>query len=350
MNRILLPAIGLFVFGSVNAAGAAPPEARLAEKHLAFFKTHCLDCHDTETQEGKVNLEELPFQITTLEQAELWQKVLNALNSGEMPPEESEQPGNTEKADFLEELAQTMVAARKALSDSGGKITMRRLNRREYRNTIQQLTGVKVDAGSLPADGGAGTFDTVGASLFVSSDQIEQYLKLGRSAIDEVFERQAAQKEKSRIFRVEPETTVNVQSREAMDKQKETYQRYLLWKAEVDKAAVAPENREVMDELREKFPGLDDRWRLRLYQNADLLNKGPDAKKFGFRDANAASFSFQGGYDRTYAYLKHYAELPHSDRGTYLKLAWAIQRIDVTPQAGEPSARDLHPEDSCRSG
>ncbi len=297
-----------------------------------------------------MNLEELPFQITTLEQAELWQKVLNALNSGEMPPEESEQPGNTEKADFLEELAQTMVAARKALSDSGGKITMRRLNRREYRNTIQQLTGVKVDAGSLPADGGAGTFDTVGASLFVSSDQIEQYLKLGRSAIDEVFERQAAQKEKSRIFRVEPETTVNVQSREAMDKQKETYQRYLLWKAEVDKAAVAPENREVMDELREKFPGLDDRWRLRLYQNADLLNKGPDAKKFGFRDANAASFSFQGGYDRTYAYLKHYAELPHSDRGTYLKLAWAIQRIDVTPQAGEPSARDLHPEDSCRSG
>ncbi len=109
-----------------------------------------------------------------------------------------------------------MVAARKALSDSGGKITMRRLNRREYRNTIQQLTGVKVDAGSLPADGGAGTFDTVGASLFVSSDQIEQYLKLGRSAIDEVFERQAAQKEKSRIFRVEPETTVNVQSREAL--------------------------------------------------------------------------------------------------------------------------------------
>ena len=85
-----------------------------------------------------------------------------------MPPEDSEQPGNTEKADFLDDLARTMVTARQALSDSGGKITMRRLNRREYRNTIEHLTGVKVDVGSLPSDGGSGTFDTVGSSQSVS--------------------------------------------------------------------------------------------------------------------------------------------------------------------------------------
>ena len=39
------------------------------------------------------------------------------------------------------------------------------------------------------------------------------------------------------IFRVEPEDTVNVQSRKNMKTMAETYQRYLLWKAEVDKAA-----------------------------------------------------------------------------------------------------------------
>ncbi len=58
--------------------------------------------------------------------------------------------------------------------------------------TIEHLLGVNVDVGLLPDDGGSGTFDTTGASLFLSSDQIEQYLKLGRSAIDEMFERQAA--------------------------------------------------------------------------------------------------------------------------------------------------------------
>ena len=159
---------------------AAPPEARLPDKYRAFLTKHCLSCHDSETQEGKVNLEDLPFRITTLKQAELWQKVLNALNAGEMPPEDELQPANAQKADFLDDLAQTMVAARKKLSDSGGKITMRRLNRREYRNTIQQLLGVTVDVASLPDDGGSGTFDTTGASLFISSDQFEQYLKLGR--------------------------------------------------------------------------------------------------------------------------------------------------------------------------
>ena len=249
-----------------------------------------------------------------------------------MPPEDSGQPDGIEKADFLDELAQTMVSARRSLADSGGRITMRRLNRREYQNTIEQLLGLKVDVSSLPADGGSGTFDTVGASQFISSDQIEQYLKLGRSAIDEAFERQATRQQPSKIFRVEPENTVNVLSREKIAEQEETYQRYLLWKAEVDKAALLPENKKVLAELREKY-NLDDLTNsVRLYQNTGLLKGAPDATKFGFTDGNKASFSYQGGYDRTQAYMKQYLNFPNSDRGTYLKLAWAIQRIDVVPE------------------
>jgi hypothetical protein len=93
-------------FSLCSLAEAAPPEARLPEKHRAFFKAHCLDCHDSETQEGKVDLEKLPFRITTIEQAERWQKVLNALNAGEMPPEDSEQPGRRVK-----KLSRTQSAA-----------------------------------------------------------------------------------------------------------------------------------------------------------------------------------------------------------------------------------------------
>ena len=331
--RAINPAVCLLgILASFTGAQAEERTPTFPKKHAPFIKKYCFECHDAFSEEGKMNLEDLPYQITNIKDAELWQKVLNAMNSGEMPPEDEPQPKNEKKVDFLHDLANTMVAARKSLSDSGGEISMRRLNRREYRNTIEQLIGVKVDTSSLPSDGGSGSFDTVGASQFISSDQIEQYLKLGRSAIDELFERQAALTQESRTFRVEPEKTVNVQSLKKMAKMEETNKRYLLWKAEVDKAALDPENKKIMDELRKKFPGLDDRWRLRLYQNADLLKKGPDAKKFGFRDANAASFSNQGGYQRSYNYIKHYAELPHSDRGTYLKLAWEIQRIDVTPK------------------
>jgi len=331
MNRFLFP-VCLTVLWLCASSHAATSEVHFPQEHQTFFKKHCLDCHDSATQEGGVDLEALSFTIATIEQAERWQKVLNVLNSGEMPPEDSGQPDGIEKADFLDELAQTMVSARRSLADSGGRITMRRLNRREYQNTIEQLLGLKVDVSSLPADGGSGTFDTVGASQFISSDQIEQYLKLGRSAIDEAFERQATRQQPSKIFRVEPENTVNVLSRKKIAEQEEMYQRYLLWKAEVDKAALLPENKKVLAELREKY-NLDDLTNsIRLYQNTGLLKGAPDATKFGFRDGNKASFSYQGGYDRTQAYMKQYLDFPNSDRGTYLKLAWAIQRIDVVPE------------------
>ena len=96
------------------------------------------------------------------------------------------------------------------------------------------------------------------SSQFISSDQIEQYLKLGRSALDEAFERQATRQQPAKTFRVEPENTVNVLSRKKIAEQEEMYQRYLLWKAEVDKSALlARERRSCSRELREKY-NLDD--------------------------------------------------------------------------------------------
>ncbi|MDA9924704.1 DUF1592 domain-containing protein [Verrucomicrobiales bacterium] len=308
----------------------------LPEKHFEFLSNYCLDCHDELTEKGSVNLEDLSFQVTNIQEAELWQKVLNTMNSGEMPPEEKKQPEQSEKADFLDALAQTMVDARRSLADTGGEITMRRLNRREYQNSMASLLGFKPDVSSLPADGGAGTFDTVGASQFISSDQIDHYLKLGRSAINEWLQRQTTTGQEPKTFRVEPENTVNVESRRQMEVLEEQQERYLKWKAEVDKIAFLPENEKALAQIREKYDldeSIDLRDHLRLYQNTNILKGEPDATKFGFRDGNQASFSNQGGYSRNYAYMKHYLELPKSDRGSYLKLAWGIQRIDVVPKS-----------------
>ncbi|MDA7618327.1 DUF1592 domain-containing protein [Verrucomicrobia bacterium] len=330
MSKLSFSVVTAFL-GLVGFTGAADLDVEMPARHVALINSYCLDCHDEETQKGKLNLEVLPFKLNTLEQAELWQKVLNAMNSGEMPPENKRQPKNEEKADFLDDLAQTMVLARKKLSDSGGKITMRRLNRREYHNTIESLTGVSLNVQSLPSDEGSGNFDTVGAAQFISSDQFEQYLKLGRTAIDEAFTRHATKGKPPKVFRVEPESTVNVQSARDMEKMEEEYKRYLPWKAGVNKAALAPENQKVIEQIRKKYRLDDLTDSVRLYQNANLLKGIPDAKKFGFKDANAASFSYQGGYGRKHAYLKHYAGLPGNDRGAYLKLAWGIQRFDITP-------------------
>ena len=318
-----------------DLSSASPPEVLFPDKHRSFFKAHCLDCHDSATQEGKVDLETLSFKITSVEQAEIWQKVLNTLNSGEMPPEDSEQPGNTEKADFLDALARTMVTARQALSDSGGKITMRRLNRREYRNTIKQLTGVNVDVGSLPTDGGSGTFDTVGSSQFISSDQFEQYLKLGRQAIDDAFKQLGTRKQPSQLFHIEPEDTVNIKNLEIIKRLEDNYEeKWLAYKNAVDKVAEADENKEIVAALRKMHPDYDSDPLLK-YRKADLLKGAPDPRNYGGSDPINAIAALYSPYRRYHAYLKYYAELPHNDRGAYLQLSRGIQRFDLQPDPEE---------------
>jgi len=175
--------------------GKLEKDVFLPERHRKFLGTHCFDCHDSSTQEGQLDLENISFNLNSMASAERWQKILDAVNSGEMPPKESTQPPARSKANFLEALSGQMVIARQILSDSGGVITMRRLNRREYANTIRALLGVEVELNELPSDSDPGNFDTSGSSLYISSDQIEKYLTLGQQALSTLIDSHANQKQ-----------------------------------------------------------------------------------------------------------------------------------------------------------
>lgn len=179
--------------------------ALMPEEQFSFFEKYCVECHDDLTQEGSLNLYDLPFDLGTIQSAETWQKVLNSINSGEMPPEKEKQPPPEDKISFLEELSKQLVIARELLSDTGGEITMRRLNRREYENSIYELFGIHVDAEDLPADSNPGGFDTAGGSLFFSSDQFEQYLKIARRILDQAIV--YGPEPKVKTFRTELEET-----------------------------------------------------------------------------------------------------------------------------------------------
>jgi hypothetical protein len=267
----LLVAFSASAFAAENVA-VMPPQ------HAAFFKSYCLDCHNAEKHKGKVRLDDIPFTIADIPTAERWQKVLNTINSGEMPPEDEKQPTNAEKAAFLESLSDTMVAARRKLSDTGGLITMRRLNKREYENTMRDLLGVEVDARELPADGGGGTFDTIGKSLFLSSDQFEQYLAIARKALDAAIV--TGPKPLTRTVRIEPERTTNPR-------------------------------------IRAKFRGyfLGGHVRARMLE----VGKGKPAD-FGFPDQQEADFH-KLRWEREAGMFADYLTLPDIETGSYLTIA-----------------------------
>lgn len=227
---VLLPAI----VPNVCFAEDRVRQAAMPKKHVDVFAKYCLDCHDSATQEGMMDLEALPLEVSQdIATAERWAKVLNAINSGEMPPVDSEPIADQAKKEFLRDLSEQMVIARKILSDSGGVITLRRLNRREYSNTIEALLGVRPDVSNLPDDQASSGFDTQGASLFMSSDQIEQYLVTAKRSLELALLPKKHQK--SKTIRVEPEAEYNPHYLAAADEMRDKKRRVEAYFAQSEK-------------------------------------------------------------------------------------------------------------------
>jgi hypothetical protein len=303
---LLLPAV----------SQAAPPQAALDESHRTFLREHCTACHNADKQKGKVRLDDIPFVLDDIPTADLWQKVLNSVNSGEMPPEDEPQPADEAKTAFLDALSGTLVTARDQLADSGGEIAMRRLNRREYKNTIRDLLGVAVPAGELPADSGAGTFDTVGSSLFMSSDQFEQYLALGRQAVDEHFARFVASgPEKEWKLRIEVEGT-NQRIIKGLQERIDARDRYLKWTTAVDAAAARPENAESADRIRAEKKD-DPR---HLHTHWEKIQGAPSPAAFGFTDAIHAEQMGRRDWDHFVPHHRAYVEHPMAKSGSFLTI------------------------------
>ena len=233
--------VGFALSGLCEVGLAKEPSTRKAQmpvKHAATLKAYCFDCHSADAAEGNVDLESLTYEISRdIPTADLWARILNAINSGEMPPVDADPISNDAKAAFLEDLSHQMVVARKVLSDTGGVITMRRLNRREYANTIKVLTGVRPDTSSLPDDQASADFDTDGASLFFSSDQLEQYLSIARKNLTVALAPVKASKR--RVKRIEPEYQFTKQYSEKLAELRGAQERAKAFLAQKQKPATA---------------------------------------------------------------------------------------------------------------
>jgi len=299
---------------TVSTVVAAPPVAQMPGKHGAFFEKNCVSCHGPEKQKGKFRVDDLSFEITEVQNAERWQQVLNTLNAGEMPPDDEPQPDKTTKADFLDDLANVMVVARKSLGDQQGVITMRRLNRREYGNSLRELLGVEINISELPSDSSSGGFDTAGANLFMSGNQFEQYQALGREALTEAFERQThAAVEKKERHEAEAWTPIVTKF---VAHQVDAKERAEKWKATVEAAAAKPENAEVVAKIREEVKNNESRFRREWAR----IPGAPDPFTFGFdkgneNDADLANDSLGAAW---LAYHQNYLAQPAVATGAYL--------------------------------
>ncbi len=159
---------------------ADPDESAFARTVQPFLTRHCLDCHGEGKAKGGVRLD----RIRAGQDAELWRKVLDQIQSGEMPPAKKPRPERESVEAVRAWIVSELASAAKTIRSGGGRVVIRRLNRSEYDNTIHDLFGLDLKpAARFPEDDTAHGFDTVGAALSVSPLLLEKYLQAAETIV-----------------------------------------------------------------------------------------------------------------------------------------------------------------------
>ncbi len=148
-----------------------------------LIQTHCLSCHDAETQEAQLDLSRFPSMDQVRLHQGVWGIVMERVEAGEMPPEDAETPmSERDRASLLKWIK--AVRHDDALRNAGdpGPVLARRLSHAEYDHSIRDLTGVDIrPTQTFPVDpANEAGFDNSGESLSMSPALVGKYLEAAR--------------------------------------------------------------------------------------------------------------------------------------------------------------------------
>ncbi|MCI0462892.1 MAG: DUF1592 domain-containing protein [Gemmataceae bacterium] len=187
----LAAVIGLRGISSGTGAPAAQkPPAReptvdFKKDVQPFLAKHCYACHDAKKKRAGLALDKFKDEESFLKDRNTWEAVLDMLRSGEMPPKEKPRPAATEVAKFHTAVNALLVKFDCTKQRNVGRVTLRRLNKTEYNNTIRDLVGIDFKpARDFPADDIGYGFDNIGDVLSLSPLLLEKYLSAAESILD----------------------------------------------------------------------------------------------------------------------------------------------------------------------
>lgn len=250
-----------------------------------FFQKHCVSCHGAKKQEGDLRLDTLSQNLATSAVAQRWQEVVDALNLGQMPPKGKPRPANDELEPVLEHLTDSLLLAKKRLSETGGEVMLRRINRREYRNTIEDLFGIRIPEELIPPNDIGEGYDTIGQSQQFSAFHFEGYF----AAAEKIVQTAVRWAEQPRA----ETTTKNFEAETQNERMKKYVREY--------------------DEKMKR------------------VTAGETNEQLGFND-DAARKIFISRYDLMAGGRRRYLEQPHIESGAYLDEEFF--RVGLNPVVG----------------
>jgi mono/diheme cytochrome c family protein len=164
---------------SADQPATSKPAAgdRFGELVRPILTNHCIKCHGAKKPKAGVNLAALTDSSSAWKKRKTWSRVRESLEEGLMPPEGHSRPSREEVEALLGWIEVTEETVDCETNVDPGRVTMRRLNRTEYRNTIRDLTGVDFHADEdFPSDDVGYGFDNIGDVLTLPPILLEKYL------------------------------------------------------------------------------------------------------------------------------------------------------------------------------
>ena len=176
---------GLAAAGAVGLAGENSAATHFHKEIQPLLTKYCFDCHGDGMHKGGVAFDELGTDKAIVDNHDLWYKVLRNVRASLMPPAKKPRPDDAERL-RLEKWIKFEAFGIDPRNVDPGRVTVRRLNRIEYRNTIHDLLGVDFDAeNQFPPDDTGYGFDDIGSVLTLSPMLLEKYLAAATTVVGE---------------------------------------------------------------------------------------------------------------------------------------------------------------------
>ena len=158
--------------------------ASFGEEIEPILADYCFDCHGDGMDKGDFRMDDYTDLAAHLQDRTLWFGIWESIRAGLMPPADKKQPGDEEKARVLAWIEREVFQLDPENPDPGA-VTIRRLNREEYRYTIKDLFGVSFDVNeAFPADDTGYGFDTIGDVLSISPLLMEKYVEAATAVVE----------------------------------------------------------------------------------------------------------------------------------------------------------------------
>lgn len=164
---------------------ASNEEFQSGKSHQKFVERYCISCHGPEKEKGDFRIDELSFDLSDSHISDKWKLVSEYVEFEDMPPSEAKRlPSDNKRTAFVESLTADINSAYERAPI--GRTPVRRLNRNEYLNTLNDLIdvrGFKLPL-SFPIDSTEMPFDTMPEGLFLSAAVLDSYLESATMVAD----------------------------------------------------------------------------------------------------------------------------------------------------------------------